>query len=99
MGTLENNILRSLINIIKNQKAYVSKLSKKHNVNKKIWNKLISSKFKPELKKSIKNITNNHELKKVFKKVYTDKKFKKQIEKDKTIFFLFLQIIKTNMNK
>ena len=73
--------------------------AKKHNVNKKIWNKLISSKFKPELKKSIKNITNNHELKKVFKKVYTDKKFKKQIEKDKTIFFLVLQIIKTNMNK
>ena len=80
MGTLENNIVRSLIKVINTQKAYVSKLSKKHKVNKKFWKKIISSKFRHNLKKSIKNITKNNELKKVFKNVYSDKNLVVRLE-------------------
>ena len=99
MPELKKNILKSLIKVIKNEKSYINKLSKENNVNKKIWNKLISKNFRNQLKKSIDNILSNSQLKKIFKKVYTDKKFKKQIEKDKAIFFIVFQIIKTNMNK
>ena len=99
MPELKKNILKSLIKVIKNEKSYINKLSKENNVNKKIWNKLISKNFRHQLKKSIDNILSNSQLKKIFKKVYTDKKFKKQIEKDKAIFFIVFQIIKTNMNK
>ena len=97
MRKLDNNILKSIVNVIKKHKSYVNKISKKHKISTKIWKKLISSKFRKNLKDSIKNITNNKDLRKMFKSIYSDKKLKTSNDKNKAVFYIILQIIKKNM--
>jgi hypothetical protein len=96
---LKKKVIKSVVKIVKKDKKYVIKLSKKFNIDYKIFVKLVSSKFKKNLDASIEQIVDNSQLNKLLQSIYANKKKLKNHSNDHAVFLVIFDIIKSNLEK